>query len=228
VAEPEQELPQAVNLGVVARIVIDVYELCRADGSGELADYIPELAAAQPDSFALCLATADGRVYGAGESATSFTIQSISTVQRDQPRPGDRAPAQSDDQCGCHHRRVADHRPRSERIRRCHSRFAGRELTMNEAVYAAEARTGFRNRAIGYMLRSFGIIDSDPDEAVDRTWFPAWIRTIRADASSSTATPPPNGAKTSCSTITAPAGEPAGYGPLSLRDTRSDRIRRAP
>lgn len=97
-----------------------------------------------------------------------------------------------------------------ERIRRCHSRFAGRELTMNEAVYAAEARTGFRNRAIGYMLRSFGIIDSDPDEAVDRTWFPAWIRTIRADASSSTATPPPNGAKTSCSTITAPRANRRG------------------
>ncbi|MGW0044289.1 glutaminase A [Rhodococcus sp. NPDC003348] len=56
---------------------------------------------------------------------------------------------------------------RFERIRRCYSAYTGRELTVDEAVYTSEARTGHRNRAIGHMLRSFGIIADDPDEAVD-------------------------------------------------------------
>ncbi|MEV0292643.1 glutaminase A [Nocardia sp. NPDC050710] len=199
-AQPEQEVPRAVDPGVVERIVTDVFDLCRTDRSGELADYIPELAAVQPDSFALCLATADGRVYGVGDVETVFTIQSISKPFTYALALADRGPD-----------RVAEHidvepsgdafneisldpvteRPRNpminagaitaaslitghdpaekfERIRRCYSRFAGRQLTMNDAVYASEARTGFRNRAIGYMLRSFGIIESDPDDAVDR------------------------------------------------------------
>ncbi|MFE3291225.1 glutaminase A [Rhodococcus sp. NPDC059234] len=61
----------------------------------------------------------------------------------------------------------ADPAERFERLRRCYSTYAGRELTMNADVYASEARTGHRNRAIGHMLRSFDIITGDPDEAVD-------------------------------------------------------------
>lgn len=56
---------------------------------------------------------------------------------------------------------------RFERIRKAYSRYAGRELSMNESVYASEARTGHRNRAIGHMLRSFDIIGDNPDDAVD-------------------------------------------------------------
>ncbi|MBH0775090.1 glutaminase A [Nocardia bovistercoris] len=186
--------------GVVARLVAEVHELIRTDRSGELADYIPELAAVQPDSFGLCLATADGRIYGAGDVDEIFTIQSLS-------KPFTYALALADRGVDT----VAEHidvepsgdafneisldpvteRPRNpminagaitaasliagrdsaekfDRVRRCYSRFAGRELKLNEAVYRSEARTGFRNRAIGYMLRSFGIIESDPDDAVDR------------------------------------------------------------
>ncbi|WP_245672336.1 glutaminase [Nocardia anaemiae] len=61
----------------MAGIVTDVHHSCRADNSGELADYIPELAAVQPDSFGLCQATADGRVHGTGDVTTEFTIQWI-------------------------------------------------------------------------------------------------------------------------------------------------------
>ena len=56
---------------------------------------------------------------------------------------------------------------RFERLRTCFSDYAGRELVMNDAVYASEARTGHRNRAIGHMLRSFDIITDNPDDAVD-------------------------------------------------------------
>ncbi len=75
VAQPVSAVPRP---GVVAGIVAEVYRLCRTERSGELADYIPELAAVPPDSFALCLATADGKIYGTGDDTTAFTIQSIS------------------------------------------------------------------------------------------------------------------------------------------------------
>lgn len=48
------------------------------DAGGEVAAYIPELAAADPDRFALCLATVDGRVYQVGEAEHRYSIQSIS------------------------------------------------------------------------------------------------------------------------------------------------------
>ena len=45
---------------------------------GEVATYIPELANANPESFGICVATADGFVYEVGDSRQEFTIQSIS------------------------------------------------------------------------------------------------------------------------------------------------------
>ena len=45
---------------------------------GEVARYIPELAKADPEWFGICLATTDGRVYEAGDTRQTFTIQSIS------------------------------------------------------------------------------------------------------------------------------------------------------
>jgi glutaminase len=46
--------------------------------AGEVATYIPELGKADPDAFGLCLVTADGRVFQAGDCDRPFTIQSIS------------------------------------------------------------------------------------------------------------------------------------------------------
>ena len=45
---------------------------------GEVATYIPGLAKANPDWFGICLVTAGGAVYEAGDSRQPFTIQSIS------------------------------------------------------------------------------------------------------------------------------------------------------
>jgi glutaminase len=46
--------------------------------AGEVAAYIPELAAADPDRFALALATVDGHVYSVGDADLRYSIQSIS------------------------------------------------------------------------------------------------------------------------------------------------------
>ena len=43
-----------------------------------MADYIPELAKANPEDFGIVLATPDGRVYAVGDWEKTFTIQSIS------------------------------------------------------------------------------------------------------------------------------------------------------
>lgn len=56
---------------------------------------------------------------------------------------------------------------RFERIRSAYSQFAGRELSLDERIYESESRTGFRNRAIGYMLRTVGILEDDPDPVLE-------------------------------------------------------------
>lgn len=50
---------------------------CTADG-GAVADYVPELAAADPDRLAVALTTLDGVTYSAGDDDVLFTVQSIS------------------------------------------------------------------------------------------------------------------------------------------------------
>ncbi|HXH43344.1 MAG TPA: glutaminase A [Bradyrhizobium sp.] len=60
------------------RFLTDCHDEFRADHSGELADYIPELKRANPDHFGIALVTIDGHVYEVGDSNVPFTIQSVS------------------------------------------------------------------------------------------------------------------------------------------------------
>lgn len=55
-----------------------LYERHLVNQSGQLASYIPELAAVDPDQFAIAFATTDGFVYEVGDSEAQFTIQSVS------------------------------------------------------------------------------------------------------------------------------------------------------
>ncbi|MDB5583914.1 MAG: putative glutaminase [Bradyrhizobium sp.] len=54
------------------------HEEFKADDSGAVADYIPELQKADPAHFGVALVTIDGHVYEVGDSAVPFTIQSVS------------------------------------------------------------------------------------------------------------------------------------------------------
>ncbi len=47
------------------------------------------------------------------------------------------------------------------------SRFAGRDLAIDEAVFASESATGDRNRAIGYLLRNSSVIKDDVSAVLD-------------------------------------------------------------
>jgi glutaminase len=60
------------------QVLAGVYEHAVGKRSGELADYIPELAAVDPEPFGIAVATMGGRVHAVGDSNVEFTIQSIS------------------------------------------------------------------------------------------------------------------------------------------------------
>jgi len=121
---------------LVTDVLDGVHRELVGDCRGAVADYIPELAVVDPDSFAICLSTCDGTVYEDGDSRKRFAIQSISkpfsyalaladrglaaVAERVDVEPSGEAfneisldpttAAQPYDQRGRHHRHLACHR----------------------------------------------------------------------------------------------------------------------
>jgi glutaminase len=63
---------------VLGEILADVHTRASAERGGEVASYIPALAAADPEAFGLAIVTSGGDVYTAGDADAQFTIQSVS------------------------------------------------------------------------------------------------------------------------------------------------------
>jgi glutaminase len=63
---------------VIQGLLEGLHERCLALEEGAAADYIPELAKANPSDFGIAIATVDGRIYTVGDTDKLFTIQSIS------------------------------------------------------------------------------------------------------------------------------------------------------
>ena len=168
------------------------------DDSGSVANYIPELAKADPNHFGISVATTDGYIYEVGDSAVPFTIQSISKAfvfalaletigtERVEKVIGVEPSGEAFNSI----RLRADNRPFNpmvnagaiacsgliydqegpsafDRILSTLGRFAGRELGIDEAVFASERQTGDRNRAIAYLLRTYQGIKGDVDDILD-------------------------------------------------------------
>ena len=161
---------------------------------GALATYIPELAKADPNAFAICVATTDGALYTVGDSDATFTLQSISkpfvyaTALADRghdfvaTKVGVEPSGDAFNSISLHAQTGAPFNPminagaiattamvggtgadaQWRRIEASIAGFAGREVRIDEGVYVSESETGFRNRAIAWMLKNFGIIDGDP------------------------------------------------------------------
>ncbi|SPO02570.1 related to glutaminase, kidney isoform, mitochondrial precursor [Cephalotrichum gorgonifer] len=55
---------------------------------------------------------------------------------------------------------------RVDRILASLSKLAGRQLSVDEDVYAAELKDAFRNIGLAYMLKSAGILECEPEDAV--------------------------------------------------------------
>jgi len=77
---PDPRLPAmtAVHQSPIQSFLESLHARFAEVRDGEVATYIPELAKTNPDLFGICLATADGFLYEAGDSRHEFTVQSIS------------------------------------------------------------------------------------------------------------------------------------------------------
>lgn len=83
VTRPTSANSQTRNTGYATqpplqRFLASCHEEFKADDSGNVADYIPELKRADPSHFGIALVTIDGHIYEVGDSAVPFTIQSVS------------------------------------------------------------------------------------------------------------------------------------------------------
>lgn len=80
----DREGPQVISVSTSTaqfRVLAALNELhlrYRDLREGDIATYIPELAKANPDWFAICVVTADGQIYEIGDADRQFTIQSVS------------------------------------------------------------------------------------------------------------------------------------------------------
>ncbi|MEV7277285.1 glutaminase A [Streptomyces sp. NPDC093111] len=180
---------------------------------GKVADYIPELARADPDDFGLALVSMGGHVYRAGKADSPFTIQSVSKPfvyalalgdlgPRETLRhvgvepsgnafnaislePGTGRPANPMINAGAIATtalvRADGPAERFARVLACLSAFAGRPLDVDEDVYASEAATGDRNRALAYLMRSAGSLRADPAEAADTYFRQCAVRVTVSD-----------------------------------------------
>jgi len=176
-----------------------LHEQWLPDRSGAVADYIPPLALADPDSFGIAVTTTEGHSYEVGDSRERFTIQSMSKPFTYGLALADRGFEAVDGKVGVEPSGEAfnsislapeNGRPlnpminagaitstsmvagasaaeREGRVVDFYGRFAGRPLEVDTDVYESERDTGHRNRAIGHMLRAFGVLECDPDEALD-------------------------------------------------------------
>jgi glutaminase len=54
-----------------------------------------------------------------------------------------------------------------QRIEASIAAFVGHDVEIDDAVYRSESETGFRNRAIAWMLKNFGVIDGEPMPALE-------------------------------------------------------------
>ena len=53
------------------------------------------------------------------------------------------------------------------RMLECYEKYLGHPVSLDEDVYRSEKSTGYRNRAIAYLLRNSKIIEKDPDGVLD-------------------------------------------------------------
>lgn len=176
----------------VNRLLDELLRLATPVTSGRIADYIPELAKADPNSFGIAVVSVLGRPYEAGASREAFTLQSISKsfvyalalsefgLQGVHERvgfepSGEPFNAFSLDEKGRPANPMvnagalltsslipgSDPAERFARILEQLSGFAGRQLEVDETVFASEMETGDRNRALAYLMKASGNLTRD-------------------------------------------------------------------
>jgi glutaminase len=184
----------------IKALMADAHSRYAALDDGELADYIPALAQADPGWFGLTLVGVRGRTFSVGDAEIAFSIQSVSKPfvfalvcerlghQAVHDRVGvnntglpfdsvmaielnDGHPMNSMVNAGAiATTALVPGASAAERWAYIHSglsRFAGRALELDQAVYRSESETNQRNKALARLLESYGRLDPDPIEVVD-------------------------------------------------------------
>jgi glutaminase len=158
----------------LARVPSDLFGICvvGTDGSvfqvGDAEHAFPVMSVSKPFVFALVcdLIGATGARERLGVNATGHAFNSLAGIERNpdgRTNPMVNAGAIATTSLAPGGNTDAKWRFIHEGL----SRFAGRELALNEEVYASASTTNFRNRSIAWMLESVGRIYCDPAEAVD-------------------------------------------------------------
>lgn len=176
-----------------------LHEQFRNLRDGTVANYIPELAKADPEWFGISLVTADGQAFDVGDSDVKFSIQSVSkpfvfglaledhgleqvlarvgveptgdafnAIVLDElsnrpfnPMVNAGAIATADLVNG------ADYPERVGRMLEMFARYAGHEVFVDNKVFLSERATGHRNRAIGHLMRNFGMVSEHFEESLE-------------------------------------------------------------
>lgn len=177
----------------------DLHQKYRSVNEGAIADYIPELATANPEWFGICVVTADGQVFEVGDCDQLFTIQSVSkafvfglaleehgreyvnskvsveptgeafnaivldeqTNRPYNPMVNAGAIATTD---------LIEGHSGTERLKKLldmFQRYTGREHDINVPIFLSEKATGYRNQAMAYLMRNFGMVGDTIDGTLD-------------------------------------------------------------
>ncbi|MCP2324292.1 glutaminase [Hamadaea flava] len=182
---------------------------------GQVAQYIPELAHAEPGWFGLALATLDGHVYASGDADRPFTLQSVSKPFVYALALTDRGLDEVVSRVGLEPSGEAFNATRLEpgtgrppnpmvnagailttslvddgfpRILAGLEAFAGRVLGVDERAYESEVETGDRNRAIAYLMRTAGSLRADAEQSVRRYFRQCAIQVTARDLAVMSAT----------------------------------------
>lgn len=171
----------------------------QALNDGNVANYIPELAKANPDWFGIAIATVNGDLFTVGDANQLFTIQSISKVfvqglaLEDHGREYFLTKVGVEPTGDAFNAIVLDEESKrpynpmvnagaiattglikgsgpTERLNRMLAvfrRYIGHDIFVDISTYLSERTTGDRNRAMAYLMRNFGMINTGIEETLD-------------------------------------------------------------
>lgn len=174
----------------IQRLVTDTHAQFRGDDRGEVSDLYPTLAAADPAWFGLSFATSDGQRCSAGDSTIPFVLMSVAKpftfalvcdtigLEEAGARLGLNATGMPFNSLEAVERNRGRTNPMVNPgaiatvgllgedawplLRDNLSRFAGRQLQLDEDTFAVVSATNVGNRALTYLLATFDTFERDP------------------------------------------------------------------
>lgn len=179
------------NIQALIEKLHHTHKSCR---EGTPATYIPELAKANPDHFAIVITTKDGGVYSVGDVDVDYSMQSTSKpfsygmILQERGRVFVMSKVGVEPTGEAFNSIVEleknTHRPYNpminsgaiaissfisgeEDMKKFFSGFAGKPLRIDQTVFESEKNTAHRNRSIAHLLRHFGVIEGNIENSLD-------------------------------------------------------------